>query len=217
MITFLHTSPIHVPTFEALVAELAPGTPTTHIVREELLDQARAEGNSDAVKDGIAAAIAAATVDSGVILCTCSTIGAAAEAMTTATGQPVLRVDRAMAEQAVTLGNHIVVAAALESTIGPTEQLIHCVAATMEKPVQITHCFCEGAWERFEAGDLPGYHRAIAQSLQHYAEIGDLIVLAQASMAPAAALCTEIPVPILSSPRLGVEKALAFLVSPTIA
>ncbi len=41
-ITFLHTSPLHVATFEELVTELAPGTPTVPIVKEALLAEARA-------------------------------------------------------------------------------------------------------------------------------------------------------------------------------
>ena len=38
-----------------------------------------------------------------------------------------------------------------------------------------------------------------------------MIVLAQASMAGAAALCPDLAIPILSSPRLGLEAALARL------
>ncbi len=38
--------------------------------------------------------------------------------------------------------------------------------------------------------------------------LGDVIVLAQASMAPAAQLCSDLSVPVLSSPRLGAEAAI---------
>jgi hypothetical protein len=37
----------------------------------------------------------------------------------------------------------------------------------------------------------------------------DAVVLAQASMAPAAALLADQPVPVLASPRLGLEAAVA--------
>ena len=48
MIAFLHTAEVHVGTFTALVTELAPGTPTTHVVDPELLAAARAAGGGDA-------------------------------------------------------------------------------------------------------------------------------------------------------------------------
>jgi hypothetical protein len=47
----------------------------------------------------------------------------------------------------------------------------------------------------------------IAENLVGAEALGDVIVLAQASMAGAVALCEQVAVPILSSPRLGVEAA----------
>lgn len=214
-IAFLHTSPVHVATFEALVAELAPGTRTVHIVDEALLAAARVQGITAEVAAQVAAALTKGARQSAVLLCTCSTIGACAESIGLPAGQPVLRVDRAMAERAVALGSRITLAAALESTLPPTRQLLEEVAEAAGNPVVIMDCFCAGAWEKFEAGDLPGYHRAIAKTLQAVTDPGDVIVLAQASMAPAALLCPAIDIPILSSPRLGVEKALALALAGT--
>ena len=39
-ITFLHTSPVHIKTFNALVDKLAPDIPVRHIVDESLLQEA---------------------------------------------------------------------------------------------------------------------------------------------------------------------------------
>ena len=47
-IAFLHTAEVHVGTFTALVTELAPGTPTAHVVDPDLLATARAAGGVDA-------------------------------------------------------------------------------------------------------------------------------------------------------------------------
>ena len=156
-IAFLHTSPVHVATFEQLVAELAPGTPTVHIVHESLLAEARATGITAEVTAHVTAAIEEAAAQSAVILCTCSTIGACAEAITPSTGQPVLRVDRAMAERAVTRGSRIVLAAALQSTLTPTRKLLETVAATADKSILITDCFCVGACIRDRIRDGKGY------------------------------------------------------------
>jgi hypothetical protein len=114
-----------------------------------------------------------------------------------------------MAERAVALGRHIVVAAALASTLAPTTDLIRDVAQHAGTDVQISEVLCESAWPKFEQGDLAGYAQEIAACLHTSALAGDVIVLAQASMAPAAELCAVLGVPILSSPRIGVEAAVA--------
>jgi hypothetical protein len=142
------------------------------------------------------------------VLCTCSTIGGCAEEIGRSAGAPVLRVDRAMAERAVELGPRILVAAALASTLEPTRALLLDAAARAGKTVRIGEVLCDSAWPHFERGDHAGYFAAIAECLRGVASDADVIVLAQASMAGAAALCADLPVPILSSPRLGLEAAI---------
>lgn len=210
MLTLLHTSPVHVPTFTWLFNELAPEIPVQHQVDESLLQEARTAGEitpqlSRRIADTLQAACSA---ENCVVLCTCSTIGGCAEQLGQQLGHPVLRVDRAMAARAVALGPRIIVLAALESTLSPTRQLLQEVAASAAKPVVITALLCPGAWAKFEAGDLPGYHTLVAEQIRQAADQGDVIVLAQASMAGAAALCPDAASPILSSPRLGVEAAI---------
>jgi len=208
-LVFLHTSPVHIATFDRLLAELAPEIPVQHLVDESLLQEARTTGITtqltqrvtERIVDGLA-------MDGAVMLCTCSTIGGCAEAVSQEAERPVLRVDRAMAEKAVALGPHIVVVAALASTLAPTRQLLLEVATALNKPVQIDEVLCTDAWAKFEQGDHAGYLEAIAACLRSYAVKGDVIVLAQASMADAADLCADLPVPILSSPRLGLEAAI---------
>jgi hypothetical protein len=119
-----------------------------------------------------------------------------------------MRVDRAMAERAVELGQRIIVAAALTSTIAPTRELILDAARRSGKEVELVELLCGPAWPKFEQGDLVGYLDEIAACLRRVATDGDVIVLAQASMAGAAALCADLPIPILSSPRLGLEAAI---------
>ena len=209
-LAFVHTAPINVETFARLMAEIDPTIPVKHILDESLLADARAQGITPELTQRIEAAMSGAMdEDTAVVVCTCSTIGGAAERVTSPTGQPVIRVDRAMAERAVALGSNIVVAAALESTLGPTRQLIEEVAAQQGRAVTIRLLVCEGAWKRFEQGDQAGYWEEIAKTLHAADDLGDVVVLAQASMAGAAPLCADLGVPILSSPRLGLEAALA--------
>ncbi len=208
-LVLLHTAPANVATFSALLQEMAPEIPAEHVLDEQLLADAR---NAGTVTPELAARIEerllAADDDAGLILCTCSTIGGAAEAVTHPVAGPVLRVDRAMAEEAVARGQRILVAAALASTLTPTRALIEEVAAQVGKAVVIDELLCQGAWERFEAGDQAGYWRAVADCLRTHAAAADVIVLAQASMAGATSYCADLAVPILSSPRLGVAAAI---------
>jgi len=113
-----------------------------------------------------------------------------------------------MAEQAVAIGSRIIIAAALRSTLTPTRELILDAANRLGKAVTITEVVSEEAWAHFERGDHGAYLAMIAACLRQAAPAGDVIVLAQASMAGAAACCPDIHVPILSSPRLGLEAAI---------
>ncbi len=95
------------------------------------------------------------------------------------------------------------VAAALESTLSPTLELLEAVAADRQADIVIEVTVIDGAWERFEADDREGYVAAIAEALPAIADRCDAIVLAQASMSGAADRIT-VGVPVLSSPRLAV-------------
>jgi hypothetical protein len=224
MLGLLHTSPVHVATFDALRQEEAPELQVRHVVAEHLLEGARREGPAamageigvlvgDLVAEGAAA-----------VLCTCSTISGIAEGLSGAggAGVPVVRVDRPMAAAAVAARSlagtapgaeavRIVTLAALASTIEPTVALIEQEAARAGRTVAVTATLIQGAWSRFEAGDDHGYLEAVASAVSAV-EDADVIVLAQASMAPAADRATG-PVPVLSSPRLGFRAAAALAAS----
>ena len=107
-LTFLHTAPVHIATFDRLLAEIDPEIPVRHIVDESLLAEARAAGSiTPALARRVADIVTAALDDAGVVVCTCSTIGGCAEAAPHAPQRTVLRIDRPMAEQAVALGHRI--------------------------------------------------------------------------------------------------------------
>ncbi|AVZ76592.1 arylsulfatase [Streptomyces lunaelactis] len=204
MLALLHTSPVHVPVFDALRDEDHPGLTLRHLVHEDLLARAGEDG-PEAVAPSVAAVLAGAVAQGAtVVLCTCSTIGAVAEASAADLGVPVLRVDRPMAAAAAER-RRIVVVAAVHSTLEPTAALIREEA--VDRIVELRTLLVEGAWERFEAGDRDGYLDAVAAAVDEVRE-ADVIVLAQASMADAAAR-TATAVPVLSSPRSGLRAAAA--------
>ncbi len=205
ILAFLHTSPTHVPTFNRLIREIDPTIEVRHVVNESLLRETQPDGE---ISPELALKISEIILDelangARVVLCTCSTIGPVAEKVNC----KVVRVDRPMAEKAVTIGKRIVVLAALTTTLGPTRQLILDAADRAGKQVEIGEILCETSWLKFEQGDKTVYLQDIAKYIDQAATSGDVIVLAQASMAGAADYARQTTVPVLSSPQLGLEAA----------
>ncbi|WP_437529715.1 hypothetical protein WME79_48285 [Sorangium sp. So ce726] len=210
MLAFLHTSRVHVETFSRLVRDADGAIPVRHEVQEGLLADALAAG---AITDGIRSATttvvqALANEGARVIVCTCSTLGGVAEAVPVSDCL-VMRIDRPMAEQAVGSGRRILVVAALQSTFQPTGALLRQIASDARRSIDVVEVLCERAWRLFERGDHPGYAGEIARTIEATALPGDLVLLAQASMAPAAELVRHLEIPVLSSSRSGVEAAVS--------
>ncbi|MEU9383392.1 aspartate/glutamate racemase family protein, partial [Streptomyces sp. NPDC048279] len=181
MLALLHTSPLHIPVFDALRDEDHPGLELRHHVAPKLLARARREG-PEAVAPAVATALEQAATD-GVraVLCTCSTIGEVAERAADRVGVPVVRGDRPMAAAAVTSGPRVAVLATVESTLAPTLALIEDEGRRADRPVAARAQVVTEAWTRFEAGDIEGCARLVAAAADAVTD-ADVIVLAQASM-----------------------------------
>lgn len=199
-LALLHTSPAHVPVFDALADDAHAGLELHHFVSEALLERARREG-PEAVADDVRAVLDEAVAEGArAVLCTCSTIGAVAESAGAAV--PVLRVDRPMAAAAVAVGPRITVLAAVASTLGPTVALIEEEADRAGREVTVRALLVpDEAWAYWEAGDREAYARVIARTADEITD-ADVIVLAQVSMTPARAL-TRTAVPVLAGPGPG--------------
>ncbi|HEY3147109.1 MAG TPA: hypothetical protein VGJ75_12200 [Dongiaceae bacterium] len=214
MLGLLHTAESHRARFDRVLAEFAPpNVGWVHSVKEVLLRQALDTFPVHSIAAGIEAALVKLQSQGArQVLCTCSSVGGMAEQVGRQMGLPTLRVDRPMADAAIAQGRHILVAACLPSTLGPTTQLLNEVAYAQDRRIEIETLLMENAWPLFQAGDESGFVRHIAGIIPGIV-LGtrprpDAIVLAQASMAPAAELLRQLPVPVFASPRLGVAAAL---------
>jgi Asp/Glu/hydantoin racemase len=142
---------------------------------------------------------------------TCSSIGPSADGLGDELGIPVLRVDEAMADQAVALGARVGVAATLSTTLEPTAALVRRAAERAGRDVEVTTQLAEGAFQALRDGQAERHDALVMQALGALAARTDVIVLAQASMARAMAGAESVEsdgrdVPVLTSPRLGVER-----------
>jgi aspartate/glutamate racemase len=208
-IAFLHTAAIHIETFDDLAREIAPGVKLRHVVREDLLAATeRAGGVTPAVSLRTQEALLAlAEGGARVVVCTCSTLGDEAEQAAGEAEIPIMRIDRPMADIAVRSARRIGICAALAPTMTPTRRLIESSAVRAGRDVEVQEHLFDDVWAAFRAGRLGDYYEGIAAQLRAVAQKSDMLVLAQASMAPAIALAGELPVPVLSSPRIGFEAA----------
>jgi aspartate/glutamate racemase len=208
-VAFLHTADVHVFTFSGLLSEVARGAMDVHLVDAELLSDARRHGLDADIEARVLAHLRELAVrEPGAIVCTCSTLGGSAERLAQEIETPVVRIDRPMAESAVAHGGRIALVVAVASTLAPTRQLFEECAANAGSEVTLVDAPCLDAWERFEAGDQAGYLDRVARHVRGLADDVDVVVLAPASMAPAADLVGDLSIPILSSPRLAVLRAI---------
>lgn len=211
-IAFLHTAEVHVQTFEKLVAQADASLNVHHLVDTTLLSDAVANGITDDLRERVVAAMNAAAISGvKVVVCTCSTIGGIAENALSATPTRSMRIDRSMADIAVGNSKRILVLAAVESTLEPTKVLIDESSNMAGKSPDINLKLIPEAWPLFEAGKMNEYFDCIAAYINQESEGYDCVILAQASMAPAASRFHESRVSVLASPELGVKSAISYI------
>jgi Asp/Glu/hydantoin racemase len=210
-LVFVHTVPALTGLFTDLARELLPGdVELLHIADELLLKVVLAQGGlSPFIYRRVAEHVRAAEeVGASLVQLTCSSISPCAGPAGQLAGIPVFKIDEPMVERALALGSRIGVAATAPTTLKPTSELVYEQARRLGKPVTVTSVLCEGAYQALFSGDPTTHDRIVRQHLQELMAHSDVILLAQASMARVAAAIPpeEQRVPILTSPRLAVER-----------
>ncbi len=211
-LAFIHTVPSLVSLFGDLSKELLPaGVEVFHIADELLLKVVLAQGGlSPFIFRRVAEHVTAAEEGgASVVQLTCSSISPCADAARPLVSIPVLKIDEPMVDRALSLGERIGIAATAPTTLKPTTELVYMRAALQGKPVKVESVLCEGAYKALFSGDTETHDRIVRQYLQDLMAKTDVVILAQASMARVANTipAEEQAVPILSSPRLAMERA----------
>lgn len=210
-LALVHTGTFLASIFSDLCHEAMPQVETFNIVDESLLKNTIAAGELTPQTSRRLVQYLQSAQEAGAdaILVTCSSIGPAVEAAQPFINIPVLRVDIPMADRAIATGARIGVVATLPTTLQPTVELIQRRAALQGKEIEVLSTLCEGAFQAVAAGDTETHDRMVAAGIRELMAQVDVIVLAQASMARAAATIpdSERTAPILSSPQLAVDSA----------
>lgn len=138
-----------------------------------------------------------------LIISACSSIGDVVESLGFVLDLPVIRIDRPMAEKAISFGGPIAVLATLQSTFEPTLQLLESVAknnAVNEHRIDLH--LCEGAFDYLSNGNKDMHDSIIQKKIISLVKKDySCIILAQASMESSLNNLPEINIPVLSSPR----------------
>lgn len=214
----IHNSPMLAGVFTEIAGRVMPAdVRLLHFVDESTIKNTIAAGRLEKKTMRQVIGLVGMAFDAGcdVAMVTCSSIGKAVEMAAELYDQPVLRVDRAMAEKAVDTGKRIGVVATLSTTLNPTADLIRRVAAERGREIEIVEHLCEGAFEAVMAGDGATHDRIVGEGLTQGMAGVDAIVLAQASMARVVASLPEgaVAAPVYASPELGMLHARDVLAS----
>lgn len=188
-IACLHTAASNIDVFEQAANRLAlQDGQLHHVVHPELLELAEQQG-------GITPEITSRTLriietlldEADAVLVTCSTLGTIADAAQGSFAKPVLRTDRALAEQALQSGQSVTVLCTAPTTLQPTTDLFRQVF--VDTPITPDIRLIDKAWDAFRSGESAIYNRMIADAAETaYQQGAQLVVLAQTSMAGASAL-----------------------------
>jgi Asp/Glu/hydantoin racemase len=206
----VHAVPSLVPVFNELTSELLPDVHVLHLADEGLLKELRSVGRLTEELGERLAMLARYAQEYGaeVVMFNCSSLSPLVDSVKERVRVPVFPVDEAMADRAVENGKSIGVLATLQNTLGPTSDLIRRRAALKGTNVEVEAVLCEGAFDALAHGETEVHDRIIREHLAGLSERVEVVALAQASMARVAARLPESErgVPILSSPRPGVER-----------
>ena len=206
-VVVVHTGPATLQPIKQQFEDLLPDVRVVNLMDDSLLNDAITAGHlTEAITGRLFSYLQLGqNMGATVLLNACSSVGEAASAARAAISVPIVKIDDAMAEQAVATGARIGIVATVRTTLEPTVRLIRAKAAKVGKTPEVIEALAEGAFEALLAGRADQHDDILRRTIQSLVGRVDVIVLAQASMARLAPALADLGVPVLSSPRSGVE------------
>ena len=209
-IVLLQTSMVSFTTFNDLFRELIPEAQISNLVDEHLLNTLNLnKGITPSIIQRICQyCVAAEAAGADLIFSQCSSTREGIECARKMVRIPIVMVDDGMAETAVAMGARIGVVATAAATLKPTASALSQVAKNAGKSIEVKTNLADGALDVLMKEKNREKHDALVLDLLKRAEKeNDVIVLAQGSMVTLEPYLSQIAVPVLTSPRLGVQKA----------
>jgi hypothetical protein len=209
-LALIHTVASLTATFGALARELLPEVAIFHVIDEGLLARIVREGAITPAMCLRVVELAARAQDDGAdaILLTCSALSPAVDLAAPLLRVPIFKVDQAMAERALEIGERVGILATAPATLQSVSELVRRTAARLGRRVEIVGSLCAEAMAANRAGRREEHDALVRAALLDLAPRCDVVLVAQASAAQAlGGLAQEaLPRPVLTSPRLALQK-----------
>lgn len=145
------------------------------------------------------------------LLMTCSCFSPLAKRLSEKLGFPILSIDDAMLEMALSIASSIVVYATLEKAAATTQDQLTNLAKDRDSSLRIETKTIQHAFELLARGDQLQHDELIRETVKDGPKNCDAIVFAQASMARAARDFFVPNIPILTSPEYAVRRLVSIL------
>ncbi|MBS4220892.1 Asp/Glu/hydantoin racemase [Bacillus sp. FJAT-49711] len=206
-LAIIHTTPVTVGPLKQLANEVLSEISIMNFMDDSILPQlAQNGGNLNDVKERwIQYAQIAEQMGADIILNACSSVGELVDIAGKVVKVPIVRIDKAMAEEAIKRGTKIGVIATLSTTMNPTLNLLKATAKKREKKVDFLPDLVEEAYKLLISGDQKGHDDLLVEHMSNLSERSDIVVLAQASMARAVPLLAKKQQrKFLTSPKFGI-------------
>lgn len=209
-IVMIHTSPVSLNDLKALVKETMPEVELVNIIDDSLLEEVKTNnGVTPAIISRMMSYVQCAdSLKPDLIFNQCSSVGEAFDIAKQGTSIPTLKIDEAMAEKAVSLGKKIAVIATVSSTMKPSCNLVRTKARLANKEVEVKEYLVNGALDiLMKEKNVEKHNQLVLNEINKACEECDVVVLAQGSMTAILPYLNETSKPVLTSPKLAIERA----------
>ena len=211
----IHTSPVSLDELKSLFHEILPDVEMVNIIDDSLLEEVKRNGSitPQIISRMCSYVQVAKTLKPDIIFNQCSSVGEAFDIARTQAECLTLKIDEPMAEKAVSLGNRIGVVATVASTVKPSSNLIRNTAKKLGREITVTEYLVDGALDMLMRGEKDTHNELVIKEIRKAEQENDVVVLAQGSMTAILPLLKETEKPVLTSPRLAVERVKDLLYS----
>ncbi len=204
----IHTSPVSLDELKSLFHEMMPDVEMVNIIDDSLLEEVKRNGSitPQIISRMCSYVQVAKTLKPDIIFNQCSSVGEAFDIARTQAECLTLKIDEPMAEKAVNLGARIGVVATVASTVKPRSDLIRNTAKKLGREVTVSEYLVDGALDMLMRGEKDKHNELVIREIRKAEQENDVVVLAQGSMTAILPLLKETEKPVLTSPRLAVQR-----------
>ena len=206
LVVALHTGFLTMDDSKKMFAEMLPGVKVISIGDDSLLSEVKEKGGmtKNVIQKICTYGLSAELWGADAIFSYCSSMGEAIDVARQLVKIPFVKIDEEMAELAAKIGGRITVMATLESTFGPTIELLTKTAKEMGSDARFKRCYVANAFDALsKEKDRAKHNLILAEAIRKVAGESDAIVLAQSSMAIVLPEIKNLKVPVLASPQTG--------------